>query len=438
MYTVTADGIGDTAQHCAATKIEIAIASKGRHHRRIGIDEHMTAIRREAPHAIAARGSDQISAQHQIRAAISDASAAQPRCIVSNLDVRPHRTILLREAGLIEHTQVSSFEMRGHAENIADGHYTRAADPRHQDVVAAMVGKCRRALRFRQQDIVDARRLRHAQLTAFDSDKTRAQAIQATEVFIAGRLVDAALTTEPGFEWTDGKTVGLRAAIAAALTHQFVDHYPPTGLRHASTLSAPTFLRRAGLCVNEQRDPRQLAQFTLHGIEFGAITHRHASSQGAAIGITRDIIGDHGNALHAFAMHLMRDHRDRRLTLDRLAAGHRHRVVIQKLIGDVDASDHRCADRQRSGVGVGAIADIDEYMSGIGKWRLPQPARAFTTLVREGGGVPVHPLRHEVATDSGQCATPGRHLGGGVMRAAGSTVATSPLSNQPSAPWASD
>ena len=44
----------------------------------------------------------------------------------------------------------------------------------------------------------------------------------------------------------------------------------------------------------------------------------------------------------------------------RLAAGHGDRVVVEDLVGDVDAGRDRLADRQQAGMVVGAVAEILE------------------------------------------------------------------------------
>ena len=52
-----------------------------------------------------------------------------------------------------------------------------------------------------------------------------------------------------------------------------------------------------------------------------------------------------------------RDH-----AVDRLAAGHRHRVVEQDLVGDRRLGRHRLADRQIARVPVGAVAQVLEHV----------------------------------------------------------------------------
>jgi hypothetical protein len=76
--------------------------------------------------------------------------------------------------------------------------------------------------------------------------------------------------------------------------------------------------------------------------------------------------------LHALAAHLLRDLRHRQRAVDRLAAGHRDRVVVEDLVGDVDAGGDRLADRQRSGVEVRAVAEVLEHVRRVGE-RRPGP-----------------------------------------------------------------
>ena len=81
----------------------------------------------------------------------------------------------------------------------------------------------------------------------------------------------------------------------------------------------------------------------------------------------------------------------------RLAAGHRHRVVIEDLVGDVDAGSRRRADRQQAGMGVGAVAEILEHVLFAGERRLPDPGDAFRAHMRDrlrcGGSAPTAPCR---------------------------------------------
>ena len=74
------------------------------------------------------------------------------------------------------------------------------------------------------------------------------------------------------------------------------------------------------------------------------------------------LVGDDDKALGAFGRDLVRDLRDGQAAFGRLAAGHRDRVVVEDLVGDVDAGRSRRADRQQAGMGIGAVAQILEHV----------------------------------------------------------------------------
>ncbi len=81
------------------------------------------------------------------------------------------------------------------------------------------------------------------------------------------------------------------------------------------------------------------------------------------------------DALGAFGRNLMGDLRDGEPAFGRLAAGHRDRVVVKNLVGDVDARGRGSAHRQQAGMGVGAVADVLKDVRFIGEGRLPDPGR---------------------------------------------------------------
>ena len=126
----------------------------------------------------------------------------------------------------------------------------------------------------------------------------------------------------------------------------------------------------------------------------------------------------HDDRLHAFAAHLVRDVRHGQRAVDRLAAGHRDRVVVEDLVGDVDLGRDRLADRQRAGMEIGAVAEVLEHVLRFGERRLAAPGHAFAAHLREGVGAAVHPRDHVVAADAAERARAFRHRGRGVVRAA--------------------
>jgi hypothetical protein len=151
-----------------------------------------------------------------------------------------------------------------------------------------------------------------------------------------------------------------------------------------------------------------------------AVVDRDPFRQAAAVFVARQVFGDERDALHAFGRHLARDQRHRGDAVDRLAAGHRDGVVVQDLVGDVDLGRDRRADGQVTGVEIGAVAQVLEHVRHFRERGLADPGRAFAAHV---GGQLVHLRvdrgRHHVAADAGQRERTVRHLGRGVVRAAG-------------------
>src|SRR5690606_13508070 len=134
------------------------------------------------------------------------------------------------------------------------------------------------------------------------------------------------------------------------------------------------------------------------------------------------VVADHHNFGHALCGQLTRNLRHAESTVDRLATGHRYRVVVKNLIGDRYLGSHSRADRQQPGVEVGAVAEIGEHMLGRSEGRLADPRYAFATHLAECLGLRVNPGRHVVATDPRQRSAAFGNLGGGVVRAAGAVV----------------
>ncbi len=83
------------------------------------------------------------------------------------------------------------------------------------------------------------------------------------------------------------------------------------------------------------------------------------------------LVGDDGDALHAFRGELAGDLVDRRAAFDMLAAGHGDGIVIEDLVGDVGAGRQREADGERAGMGIGAVAEILEDMAAVGEGATP-------------------------------------------------------------------
>ena len=105
-----------------------------------------------------------------------------------------------------------------------------------------------------------------------------------------------------------------------------------------------------------------------------------------------------------------------------LPAGHGDGVVVEDLVGDVDAGGDRGADRQRAGMVVGAVADVLEHVVARRERRLADPVGALAAHMGEAERRAVHPLHHVVAADAGIGAAALGHDGRGIVRAAGAEI----------------
>ena len=128
-------------------------------------------------------------------------------------------------------------------------------------------------------------------------------------------------------------------------------------------------------------------------------------------GVFVRLVGDDHDALRAFGGDLAGNLRHREPAVIGLAAGHRHRVVEQDLVGDVGIRRDRGADRHIAGMIVCAVTEILEHVVAAGERRFADPIGAFAAHLGVAERRAVHPLRHEMAADTGIGAHSLRHHG---------------------------
>ena len=198
-----------------------------------------------------------------------------------------------------------------------------------------------------------------------------------------------------------------------------VDKGPLGRIRELVALAPAALLGSTGLVVDQHGATRDVAQFTLHLVELGSIVEGDIlGEQIMMVIVLLRLIAEHDNPLYPFCCHLLGNPVDGDLPVHGLTAGHRHGVVEQDLVCNVDAGGHRLANRHGTGVEVGAFTQVLEHVGVAGIAALANPVDAFATHLDEGFGVPAHPGRHEVTANAGQGLAPLRDLGGGVVWAA--------------------
>ncbi len=134
------------------------------------------------------------------------------------------------------------------------------------------------------------------------------------------------------------------------------------------------------------------------------------------------IVGDDDDLGDPFGRDLARDGGRRERTVERLAAGHRDRIVVEDLVGDVDLRGDRGAQREAAAVVVRAVAEVREDVLLVGERRLADPRHAFAAHVRERRCLAVHPDRHHVTADAGRGAAAFGDVGRRIVRAARAEV----------------
>ena len=214
-----------------------------------------------------------------------------------------------------------------------------------------------------------------------------------------------ALAAELGLERLHRHAVALVRAVAAALAHRVVDEHALGGIGEGAALAAAALLGGAGLVVDQHGEAGDLAQLALHGIELVAMTDGDAMREAGIHRILVGLVGDDDHLLGALGLDLARDLGNRERAVMRLAAGHGDGVVVEDLVGDVDAGRRRLADRHQAGVVIGAVAEILEDVLLGSELSLADPRHALAAHVGDQRGAPLgHPDRHAVAADAGHGA----------------------------------
>ena len=193
------------------------------------------------------------------------------------------RAGLLGEPGLVEAADGPAVEHRRGAEHLADGDHPGAADAGEADreVVGrddrVRLGQPGRRVAGRQR----GRGLRGAApavvLLDGDRGKRRAIALEARQIPVATRLVDAGLAPVRRIDRLDRQAVALVAAVAAPLADPLVDDDTEPRLGDDPPATSPPLLRRALLVVEEDGDARDRGELELALQQPGPVAHVDAA-----------------------------------------------------------------------------------------------------------------------------------------------------------------
>ena len=402
----------------------VGVAHEGRRRRAVAVERHVRSAFTHARQGLVIDCHQRVGRQDQVGRGRADPRGADGRLAVADQHMAPGRAALLRQPGRVLRDDALALDVRRHAEQLADGDDTGATDAGHHDAPHLTLRQLRhQGLGYRAHlewrvGLVLRLLLQRA---AFDRHEARAKALQAAHVLVAAALVDGALAAELGLQWLDRQAIALHAAVAAAFAHQLVDDHALGRVDGCAALATAALFGGAGLVVDDDRGALDLPELALDLVQQVAVPDLRIARHFHAV-VFLGFVGDDHDFLRAFGLHALRDLQHRMAfgaLTDRLSAGHGDRVVVEDLVGDVDARRDGLADRQQAAVKVRAIAQVGEDVLVGGERLLADPGHALAAHLREADGAAVHPRRHEMTADAAQRARAFGHHGAGVVRAAG-------------------
>src|SRR5690606_19277708 len=279
---------------------------------------------------------------------------------VGDAHVADDRAALLRQAGLFQPGGVQAVEVGGHLQDLGDGDDAGAADAGHPDED----GAADLAVRFAGFD----GQVGHPVLASgarLDQQERRAVALEAAQVGVAGRLVDAGLAAELGLDRLHGQAGGDVAAVAAALADALVHHDLGGGDGQLAALAQPPFLGGAAVVVDEHGDAVDPGQLPLGLLELVAVTNAGDAGQPDSP-VRLRLGGGDDDPPYAFEGELVREGGHVEAALGALAAGHGDGVVVEELVRHRHAGGDGGADGERAGVVVGAVAEVLHEVAVVG------------------------------------------------------------------------
>ncbi len=93
---------------------------------------------------------------------------------------------------------------------------------------------------------------------------------------------------------------------------------------------------------------------------------------------------------HTFRQQLVHHIDGANALLDRLAASHGHRIVIQDFVGNIGFGGHRGANSQNARVGVSTVTHVLEHVRGVYKVTDTGPAGTFVAHGQKLHGITIH------------------------------------------------
>ena len=333
----------------------------------------------------------------------------------------------MRQTACILRDDAFAFKVRRHAQQLPNGDDARATHAAHHHAPGLPIerlghnGRRQGSHNKRRRHglrLARVGRLVFLELPALDGDEAGAKPFHTRNVFVAGALVDLPFAAKFGFEWLHAQAIALHAAIATAFTDQLIDDDAFGRVHHGAAFAAPALFSGASLVVNDDGAALDPTQLLLRGIQRVAVAHRDALGQRHAL-VFFGLVGDHHNFGGSLGPHGHGDLHHRvpfGPLADLLPTGHRNRVVVQNLVGDVHACRDGLAHGQQAAVEISAITQVGKHMLVVAKRLLPDPRHALAAHLGKTGRAAIHPDGHEMAANTGHGPRSFRHFGGCVVR----------------------
>ena len=243
-----AHAFADRVEQGRAGNLEVGVLGELARDHLVGRHDHRRLVGGDRFKNLVGGGNDEVAAEHDIGAADADADRLDVLGPVGELEVTGDRAALLGKAGHVDRAEALALDVRGLSEDRGNGDDARAADAGDEHGVGLSQRGLRRIGQAREH-LGDAGVLVRGlfgldlpRLGAVQGDEARAEAVEAGEVLVAGRLVDLALAPERRLLGNDGDTVRFHAAVAAAFADLGIDEDALVGIGEEAALAPASLL----------------------------------------------------------------------------------------------------------------------------------------------------------------------------------------------------
>ena len=327
----------------------------------VGVDDDLRARRVHHVEGEVAGGDEAVAAEHEVRRPRVEANCAHVLRPGRDPHVARHRPALLGHAELVDGRERDAFEVGGHGDEGADG------DPPRCPPTPAT-----RMLNGRPPSTRGGRS-GSGRAASPAGTSTRAPPRRGVAPWTLTKLGQKPSTHEKSLLQADWSIWRLRPySVSRGSTERQFDFALQSpqpsqtrwlmNVRRSGSAIAPRLRRRRFsaaqvLVVDEDAHPPDLAKLALDAVEVPPVGELRAGREHRPRPVLLGLVGHEPDGLDPLPPHLAADRGRVDGPVMGLPAGHRHRVVEEDLVGDVDPGRDARPDREEPGVVVGAVAE---------------------------------------------------------------------------------